>query len=304
LAVRKPLSPVVAAPLVSRRSVLRAAGIAALSPLTSMARRQSFGGVAAGEQREVAGVALCWCPAGRFTMGSPASEIGHRADEAQVDVTLTRGFWIGKFEVTQSQWRKIAGPFPDKPPAPAWGIGDDSPVYWVNLTEAEGFCRALTRTARESGALAADWEFRLPTEAQWEYASRAGTVTATSFGGALGRTHANFAGALYNGGPDGPAARRATRAGSYPPNPWGICDMHGNVFEWCRDWYHSRLPGGVDPDLHATRGTANRDGTYSRVRRGGAWNDDGVFCRSALRLRYEPERRSDHIGFRIVAVQA
>ena len=91
--------------------------------------------------------------------------------------------------------------------------------------------------------------------------------------------------------------------GRYPANRWGLCDMHGNVFEWCRDWYHTQLPGGADPDLHDVRGTPNRDGTYSRVRRGGAWNDEAWASRSAFRLRYEPERRSDHIGFRVVAVQ-
>jgi formylglycine-generating enzyme required for sulfatase activity len=79
--------------------------------------------------------------------------------------------------------------------------------------------------------------------------------------------------------------------------------MHGNVYEWCRDWYHGQLPGGEDPDLSSSKGTLNRDGTVSRVRRGGAWCDDGWPCRSASRLRFEPERRSDHIGFRVVAVR-
>jgi sulfatase modifying factor 1 len=95
---------------------------------------------------------------------------------------------------------------------------------------------------------------------------------------------------------------RATPVGIYPANAWGLHDTHGNVFEWCRDWYHERLPGGDDPDLFSTKGTANRDGTFSRARRGGAWGDEGRFCRSALRLRYEPWRRADHIGFRVVAV--
>ena len=95
----------------------------------------------------------------------------------------------------------------------------------------------------------------------------------------------------------------ARRVGSYPANPWGIADMHGNVWEWCRDWYHARLPGGVDPDLHDVPGERNRDDTYSRVRRGGAWIEEGWTCRSACRLRYEPPRRSDHIGFRVVAVE-
>jgi len=79
--------------------------------------------------------------------------------------------------------------------------------------------------------------------------------------------------------------------------------MHGNVFEWCRDWYHATLPGGADPDLSSVRGAMNRDGTFSRVRRGGAWTDNGWPCRSAFRARFEPERRSDHIGFRVVAVR-
>jgi formylglycine-generating enzyme required for sulfatase activity len=80
--------------------------------------------------------------------------------------------------------------------------------------------------------------------------------------------------------------------------------MHGNVYEWCRDWSHRDLPGGTDPDLSARKGQANRDGTYSRIRRGGGWTDDGLACRSARRHRFEPERRSDHIGFRVVAVPA
>ena len=96
---------------------------------------------------------------------------------------------------------------------------------------------------------------------------------------------------------------KAAKVGSYPANAWGIHDMHGNIFEWCRDWYHANLSGGTDPDLSEKKGTPNRDGSYSRSRRGGAWDDDGWPCRSAFRLRYEPERRYDHIGFRVMAVQ-
>jgi formylglycine-generating enzyme len=92
------------------------------------------------------------------------------------------------------------------------------------------------------------------------------------------------------------------RVGSYRANAWGIHDMHGNVWEWCRDWYHARLPGGVDPDLSDVVGVANRDGSHSRVRRGGAWIEPAWACRSACRLRYEPPRRSDHIGFRAFVV--
>jgi sulfatase modifying factor 1 len=288
----------------TRRSLLRAALLAIAARPVLALQPASFAGTKAGDERQVDAIRLCWCPPGRFVMGSPSNETGHRADEAQVDVALTRGFWMARFEATQGQWRRVVGKFPDKPPAAATGEGDDLPVYWVNFDEAENFCNALTDRARASGSLPRDWEFRLPTEAQWEYACRAGTTTATAFGDRLGRDHANFNGEPLNGGRNGPAVGRASSVGSYPANPWGLCDMHGNIFEWCRDWYHPRLPGGADPDLRGVKGTANGDGSYSRVRRGGAWTDPGRFCRSAFRLRYEPERRSDHIGFRVVAVQA
>jgi sulfatase modifying factor 1 len=145
----------------------------------------------------------------------------------------------------------------------------------------------------------------LPTEAQWEYACRARTRTATSFGDSLSSRQANFKGQPYNGARPGPSLNRAAPVGSYPANPWGLHDMHGNTFEWCRDWYHGRLPGGTDPDLYAARDTAQRSehGDISRVRRGGCWSDDGWPCRSAFRVRFEPERRYDHIGFRVVIVE-
>ncbi|MBM3289854.1 MAG: formylglycine-generating enzyme family protein [Candidatus Hydrogenedentes bacterium] len=261
-----------------------------------------FTGTRPGVERVIAGVTLCWCPPGTFTMGSPRNEPERRPSEKQVDVTLSEGFWIGRYEVTQKQWREIAGAFPAPFTA---GEGDDYPVYSINFAEAENFCAALTERARASGELPADWEFRLPTEAQWEYACRAGTTTATSFGGSLSSTQANFQGKPYNGGAPGPSLQRAAPVGSYPPSPWGLYDMHGNVFEWCRDWYHNRAPGGVDPDLHDARATASpsQNGALSRVRRGGCWADEGWPCRSAFRLRFEPERRADHIGLRVVAVQ-
>jgi len=257
----------------------------------------AFAGSRAGDEREVEGVKLCWCPPGRFRMGSPADEPERRLDEGQVEVTLTRGFWMGKYEVTQGQWKRTVGKLPGEL-TPELGEGDDLPLGNVNYAEAEAFCLKLTDQGRRSGALPRDWEFRLPTEAQWEYACRAGTRSATSFGDKLGRTQANFQGTPYNGGEAGPSLNRATKVGSYPANAWGLHDMHGNVYEWCRDWYHSKLPGGTDPDLSAVLGSMQ-----SRVRRGGAWCDEGQPCRSARRLRFEPERRSDHIGFRVAAVR-
>ncbi len=262
-------------------------------------------GVKGGEERTVGGIRLCWCPPGRFTMGSPPEEPGHRPDEVQVAVRITRGFWTGKYEVTQGDWKRIVGALPGKPTAEL-PEGEDLPVGNVSFLQAEAFCRKLTEQAVASKALPEGWEFRVPTEAQWEYACRAGTTTATAFGDSLSRTQANFKGKPYNDGADeGPSLGVAAKVGLYPPNAWGIHDMHGNTFEWCRDWYHAKLPGGTDPDLYDAKATSqkNRDGSSSRVRRGGAWTDEGKYLRSALRLRFEPERGYDHIGFRVVVVR-
>jgi formylglycine-generating enzyme required for sulfatase activity len=262
----------------------------------------TFIGSHAGDSCEVAGMKLCWCPPGRFLMGSPPDEPERRTDEDQVEVRITRGFWMGKYEVTQEQWKRVTGKVPG-PFTADLPEGDDYPVGNVNYAEAEAFCRKLTELGRRSAALPADWEFRLPTEAQWEYACRAGTTTATAFGNKLSSKQANFKEKPYNGAEPGPSLGHATKVGSYPPNAWGIHDMHGNICEWCRDWYHRKLPGGDDPDLSSRKGTINRDGTYPRVRRGGTWCDPGWANRSALRQRFEPERRYDHIGFRVAAVR-
>jgi formylglycine-generating enzyme required for sulfatase activity len=282
-------------PLLAALAAAAVARFAALAVgLSAPTDSRPFVGKKAGEEREVAGVKLCWCPPGKFVMGSPPDEPDRRPDEAQVEVTLTKGFWMGKYEATQGQWKRVVGKLPG-PPTAELPEDDDLPVGNVNFAEAEAFCRKLTELGRSAGGLPAGWEFRLPTEAQWEYACRAGTTTATAFGDRLSSRQANFKGRPYNGAEPGPSLGRAARVGSYPPNAWGLCDMHGNTFEWCRDWYHPRLPGGTDPDLHDRKAT-------SRVRRGGAWTDDGWPCRSAFRLRFEPERRYDHIGFRVVAV--
>ena len=261
----------------------------------AVAQAESFLGSKAGDEREVVGVKLCWCPPGKFLMGSPPNEPERRPDEDQVEVTLTKGFWTAKYETTQGLWKRVVGKLPG-PLTAELPEGDDYPVGNVNFAEAEEFCRKLTMLARQSGNLPNEWEFRLPTEAQWEYACRAGTTTATAFGDSLSSKQANFKGQPYNGAEAGPSLGHAATVGSYPANGWGLHDMHGNTFEWCRDWYHPKLPGGVDPDLYSARAT-------SRVRRGGCWTDEGWPCRSAFRLRFEPERRYDHIGFRVVAVR-
>jgi formylglycine-generating enzyme len=264
----------------------------------------SFCGAKAGDEREIAGVELCWCPPGKFTMGSPADEPERRPGEDQVEVTLSRGFWMAKYEATQGDWKRVVGKLPGELTAEL-PEGNDYPVGNVNFAETEAFCRKLTELAHGSSELPEDWEFRLPTEAQWEYACRAGTTTATSFGDKLSSKQANFKGKPYNGAEEGSSLGKAAIVGSYPANAWGLHDMHGNIYEWCRDWSHAKLPGGTDPDLYAAKNTAakSKNGDISRVRRGGCWTDDGWPCRSAFRLRFEPERRYDHIGFRVVAVK-
>jgi sulfatase modifying factor 1 len=269
--------------------------LCAFSGIAPLSAQGTNTGTKAGDETTIGGVKLCWCPPGKFIMGSPRTEPERRPGEDQVEVTLTRGFWMAKFETTQGDWKQVMGALP-APPTAQLPAQDDLPVGNVNFAEVEEFCRKLTQLAQASHELPGEWEFRLPTEAQWEYGCRAGTTTATAFGDKLSSKQANFAGKPYNGAEPGPSLNHAAKVGSYPPNAWGIHDMHGNIFEWCRDWYHPKQPGGIDPDLHERRAS-------SRVRRGGCWTDDGWPCRSAFRLRFEPERRYDHIGFRVVAVQ-
>jgi formylglycine-generating enzyme len=280
-----------------------AVDVAPGNEVTQPEATRPFAGTKGGEERQVSGIKLCWCPAGHFTMGSPRTEPERRPGENQVEVTLSKGFWTGKFEVTQGDWKRIVGTLPG-PLTPGGGAGDDLPVYNVNWPEAVEFCRRLSERGHASGELPRNWEFRLPTEAQWEYACRAGTRTATAFGDKISSKQANFLGDKpFNGAEVGPALSRTTRVGSYPPNAWGLHDMHGNVVEWCRDWFHNRLPGGTDPDLSNVVGSKNRTGDYSRSRRGSGFTDPGWASRSAFRQRFEPLRRYDHIGFRVVAVQ-
>jgi formylglycine-generating enzyme len=286
----------------SRRRWIALASAAAASSCTApqtpgAESGDAFTGSRAGERKLIASIPLRWCPSGSFRMGSPIGEPGRRNDDVQVDATLT-GFWIGESSLTQAQWRAAAGDLPGETSA---GAGDTLPVYNMNHPEAAKFCETLT--ARLSSTLPTNWAVRLPTEAQWEYACRAGTTTATAFGDSLSSLQANFRGDHpYNGAATGPVLGKVSPVGSYPANAWGIVDMHGNVFDWCRDWYHTRYPGGLDPDLSQAEATAarNGDGSISRSRRGGCWSDEGWACRSGFRLKYEAERRADHIGTRIV----
>ena len=256
---------------------------------------QAFSGSAAGERRVIGGMKFCWCPAGRFVMGSPVDEPNRLTiegrNEAQVEVTLTHGYWIGQYDVTQGEWKRAMGRMPGDMSA---GAGSDFPVYNVDYEECNQFCKRITREAHASGELPGNWAFELPTEAQWEYACRAGTTTATPYGASLSSRQANFDGNFpYHGAAKGPFLGRTSRVGSYQPNAWGLYDMVGNLCQWCRDAAGNSLPGGTDP-LQVKSESA------SHVRRGACWIDPGWVCRSASREAFEPWRRATHIGFRVV----
>src|SRR5262245_56007815 len=251
-----------------------------------------------GTEKEIAGIKLCWCPPGTFLMGSPPKEPDRRADEAQVKVTLTKGFWTAKYETTQGQWERVVGKLPGKATAEL-PEDDDMPVGDVNFAQAEAFCAKLTELGRKDGTLPKDWEFRLPTEAQWEYACRAGTKTATSFGDKLSTKQANFKDKPYNGAEEGPSVGKAVKVGRYPANAWGLHGMHGNTFEWCRDWYHAKLPGGTTPTCTTRRRRPRRTGTGPCPESAAA----GVrphrvpgSCRSALVLPAERLSGRFHLG--------
>ena len=158
-----------------------------------------------------------------------------------------------------------------------------------------GVCRKLTEAERRAGRLESGWEYRLPTEAQWEYACRAGTDDGRGVRRRLSRTQANFDGSEpFNGAPAGPYLHETTPVGSYPPNAWGLHDMHGNVWEWCRDGFTARPGGGMDP-LEAP--TSPR-----RAYRGGCWHNSGSMCLSTERGWGEVSDRGSGLGFRVALV--
>ena len=259
----------------------------------------------AGEEREVGGVKLCWCPPGRFTMGSPPGEPERRPGEDQVEVTLTRGFWMGKYEVTQGQWKRVVGKLPGELTAEL-PEGDDYPVGNVNFAEAEAFCRKLTELARKSGDLPEGWEFRLPTEAQWEYACRAGTTTATAFGDKLEQQAGELQGQAVQRGRGGAVARAGRpRSAATRPTPGACTTCTATSSSGAGTGITRSCPAASIPTCTTRRPRRRRTGTATcpGSRRGGCWADDGWPCRSAFRLRFEPERRYDHIGFRVVAVR-
>jgi len=227
-------------------------------------------------------------PAGEFTMGSPEGEAERQGDEKLHRVTISKPFWMGKYEATQEQWEALMGSNPSRIK------GAKNPVASVSWEDIQGFLQKLN--ARVRGG-----EFALPAEAQWEYACRAGTSTPFYFGATLSTDQANYDGNYtYGNGQKGEYRQKTLGVGSLGANAWGLHDMHGNVAELCRDWYET-YDAGVHTDPTGPTGPGNVD---CRVLRGGSWRSSPIGLRSARRELHLSGVRDTSCGFRVVRLAA
>jgi len=226
------------------------------------------------------GMKFVWIPPGSFMMGSPKEELGRQANEAQHKVTLTKGFYMGVHLVTQEQWQEVMGNNPSK-----FKGEKNLPVDSVPWTDCQDFIKKLREKDKKP--------YRLPTEAEWEYACRAGTTTPFWFGETISTDQANYKGDIvYGKGMKGENRKKTTPVDRFPPNPWGLYDMHGNLYEWCQDWYAEYPKNDVTDPQGADSGQA-------RVLRGGSWSSLPDYCRSAYRYWYEPGLRYNYYGCRL-----
>src|SRR5262252_7903090 len=239
-------------------------------------------------REEWTGMTLVELPPGRFTMGSGSSEAGRNADEVLHDVEITRPFFIGQFEVTQQEWRTVMGTAPSHFGA----CGSRCPVENVTFAEVEQFLTKLNAHVAPPQSKAPSLRFRLPTEAEWEYACRARTTGPFSTGENLTTAQANYNGKFpYPSFPPGDFRQKPTPVGSFALNPWGLGDMHGNVWEWTSDWYapYSEFAAAnIDP-----HGPADGE---KRVIRGGSWFFDANSARCGLRYTHAPQDKGFSLG--------
>jgi formylglycine-generating enzyme required for sulfatase activity len=242
---------------------------------------------------------LVFIPPGTFRMGSPTNEMDRSDTEGpQTAVTISRGFWMGKYEVTQGEYLAVMGSNPSwfngvqtNWPSGDFGTDPNRPVEQVTWFDATNYCAKLTQRERAAGRITANSVYRVPTEAEWEYACRGWTSTRFSYGDDPGYTNlTNYAWYGDNsGGMMHPVGQKLA-------NPWGLYDMHGNVWEWCQDWWGD-YPGGIAVDPQGPVTGSNR------VIRGGdwyGWFDDARICRSALRYDLDPDDRYLNLGFRVL----
>lgn len=231
---------------------------------------------------------LVWIEPGSFIAGSPETEKGRYSNELQHEVSITKGFWISKYEVTQEQYEQVIGN------NPSHFKGSNLPVESVSWQDAQEFCNRLSSS---SNVLPEGFEFRLPTEAEWEYACRAGTTSAFNDGSDCTRPDGKDLALDKLGWFSANSSDKTHPVGQKRANHWGLHDMHGNVWEWCQDWYgdYSRQ-AQIDP--------AGPDSGRYRVLRGGSFWNFARGCRSAYPSRFVPSNRGNDIGFRLAVGQS
>jgi formylglycine-generating enzyme required for sulfatase activity len=224
-----------------------------------------------------------YLPPGTFKMGSPDHETGHMGNETQHEVTLSKGIYIQNTEVTYEQWENVMG----KRPRFSKGCNWQCPVQGVSWNDANEFIDKLNKKLSSN-------QYRLPTEAEWEYAARAGSESAFANGDITEKEcgHDQNLDALgwYCGNSNG----KLHSVGEKEPNEYGLYDMHGNVWEWCKDWYSYNYPSGPATD------PMNHEENSHRIVRGGSWLSPAMKCRAAYRLMYKPTASSIDVGFRLV----
>ncbi len=222
-----------------------------------------------------------WIEPGRFLMGSPSSEAGRYDNELQHEVTLTQGYWLAETACSQGLWAAVTGKHPSS------FKGDELPVDSVSWGDCVKFCKELT------SMLPGTLTIRLPTEAEWEYACRAGSETAFNWGNDLRTEQANYNGNHpYNKGEKGEYREQTLPVDMFAPNDWGLYQIHGNVWEWCADIYGKYRSGQVTDPKGA------KTGSY-RVLRGGSWGNLGPYLRSAYRFLNAPDYRAHYSGLRL-----
>jgi len=227
------------------------------------------------------GVEMLYVAAGTFDMGTPDSEVGHEAQERLHRVALTRPFYLARTEITQSQWMAVMSSNPSAFPE----CGPACPLENVNFHAIQEFIEKLSQL---SGV-----RYRLPTEAEWEYACRAGTLTPFATGANLTTDQANYAGDFpYSGFPEGIDRQRPLPVASFPPNPWGFHDLHGNIWEWVQDDHCPYPEGSVEDPV-------GKCGSELKVIRGGSWAFNADSARCGLRYTHRPRDKGPSLGFRV-----
>ena len=239
-------------------------------------------------------IAMVAIPGGRFVMGSPEDEPERNDNEGPQHEVQVQGFFMGRYPITQAQWKEVAG-FPEVNrslnPEPSVFKGENRPVEYVSWHDAVEFCARLSAHTQQ--------DYRLPTEAEWEYACRAGTTTPFHFGEMINTDVVNYNGSSYNDGLKGQRRRKTTPVDQFKvANSFGLSDMHGNVLEWCQDHWHQDYEGApTDGSAWITGGDASK-----LVLRGGSWDTYPRPCRSASRFYSQPVNFLNTIGFRVVCV--